>query len=423
MYKRRLSPIVRAGAIVLGCGIAGALAVASSRAATVAVSAELESGVISGAAAVASAASASGGKSVAFGAAAVCAVSQATGATATSAFPATGATANDSTDDYPAIQAAINRAGDAGGGVVSLPAGTFMTNGHLALRTNVKLTGTGPQTIIKAGSQFLNSEGPNFGYPLITTNNASNVTISNLTADQSGDSYRFTGSDDLRLTAYLIDIHHSTNTLVEGVSTRNPFTYSIVAYAQSTKFCIRNNNTRVATSGLYDQLDGIHVLDSSFGDVLNNQIDQRVGTDGDDGLVAHTIGGPMHDVAYIGNKVRGGNGGDGMQLAVGAYPIYNLTIANNEIYDSPFGIRTGYYAPGTGAVHDISLTGNYIHDLRPGVAFPDGGDAINIGGYPNPAGQPGPVTNIKITNNRACNAGKILVVQGSGNVISGSTGC
>ena len=59
-------------------------------------------------------------------------------------------------------------------------------------------------------------------------------------------------------------------------------------------------------------------------------------TDGDDGLVAHTIGAPVHDVLYADNTVRGGDNGDGMQLAVGNYPVYDLV-----------GIRTGYYVTGS----------------------------------------------------------------------------
>jgi hypothetical protein len=180
----------------------------------------------------------------------------------------------------------------------------------------------------------------------------------------------------------------------------------------------------VATSGLYDQLDGIHVLDSSFGDVDYNNVDQRYNdsTDGDDALVAHTINGPTHDIAYVGNKARGGSRGDGMQIAVGNYPIYNLTVQNNEIYDSPEGIRTGYYDGETGAVYDITLggssgTGNYIHDLRPGIAFPTGGNAVWLFASPNNGG----IRYVTVTYNTACNSGQIQVDAGIGMVISNNS--
>lgn len=334
-------------------------------------------------------------------------------------FAPYGAVADITTDNTSPIQGAINAAASAGGGVVALPAGTFLINGHLILKNNVKLTGVGPTTVLKAGPKFLDSTGPDGGYPVVTTGGASNVTIANLTADQSGDVLNGNAAPNNRLTAYLIDVRNSHNVVVDGVYTRNPFTYSI-AVVGSSDFCVVRCNTRVATSGRYNQLDGIHVLDSNTGQVIDNYVNQRVGTDGDDGLVAHTIGAPLYDVLYANNTVLGGSNGDGMQLAVGNYPIYDLTIRNNDFYDSPFGIRTGYYDSGTnGAVRNITISGNYIHDLHPGKAFPDGGDAIDIGGF----GAIAPVTYIEVTNNRTCKAGIITVVNGSDNIVTQNYSC
>jgi hypothetical protein len=299
--------------------------------------------------------------------------------------------------------------------------------GHLRLKSNVRLEGQGKDgsatpTRLKAISGFLAVEGPDGGYPVITTHNASNVSIVNLIADQNGAILNQMGLAG-RLAGYLIDIRNSTNALVDSVSTRNPGSYSIAAVG-SNHFCIRNSDTRVETSGLYDQLDGFHVLDSSFGDVDYNNADQRYNdsSDGDDALVAHSIRGSTHDIAYIGNKARGGSRGDGMQIAVGDYPIYNLTIQNNEIYDSPEGIRTGYYDGKTGAVHDITLGGssdtqNYIHDLRPGIAFPYGGDAVWLFASPYNSG----ISYLNVTYNSACNAGQIRVDPGSGTVVSNNS--
>jgi hypothetical protein len=203
------------------------------------------------------------------------------------------------------------------------------------------------------------------------------------------------------------------------VSTRNPFTYSI-AVVGSKDFCISHCRTRVATSGRYDGLDGIHILDSNTGQVIENNVDQRVGTDGDDGLVAHTIHAPVYDVLYANNTVRGGSGGDGMQLAVGNFPIYDVIIRNNNFWGSPYGIRTGYWSSGAdGSVYNITISHNYIHDLIPGRAFPHGGDAINIGGF----GATAPVTRVSVTGNRICDAGTITVVRGAGNIAAGNRDC
>ena len=343
----------------------------------------------------------------------------ASGATATARFRPRGAAANGVTDDTSAIQNAIDAASSAGGGVVALSAGTFLINGHLVMKSNVKLTGVGPATVIKAGPEFLESTGPDGGYPVITTAGASNVTIANLTANQSGNVLNGNANPGQRFNAFLVDLRDSHNVVASHVYTRNPFTYSI-AVVGSTDFCVTHCNTLVATSGLYNGLDGIHVLDSNTGQVIQNHVDQRVGSDGDDGLVAHTISAPVYDVLYAGNVVRGGNYGDGMQLAVGNYPIYDLTIRDNDFWGSPFGIRTGYYDTGSnGAVHNIDISKNYIHDLVPGVAFPDGGNAVDIGDF----GAVAPVTYITVTDNRICKAGVIKVVPGTGNIVAGNQFC
>jgi len=327
--------------------------------------------------------------------------------------------ANATSDNADAIQGAINTAAAAGGGVVALPAGTFLINGHLILKNNVKLTGVGPTTVLKAGPDFLGSTGPDGGYPIVTTAGASNVTIANLTADQNGDVLNGNADPNGRLRAYLVDIRNSHNVVVDNVYTRNPFTYSI-AVVRSKDFCIVNCNTLVATSGRYDQLDGIHVLDSNTGQVIDNHVNQGVGTDGDDGLVAHTIDAAVYDVLYANNTVRGGDNGDGMQLAVGNYPIDNVTIRNNDFYESPFGIRTGYWNTGAnGAVYNILIRANYIHDLRPGHAFPRGGDAIDIGGF----GAIASVNYIAVIDNRTCDAGTITVIRGVGNIIARNHHC
>jgi len=342
--------------------------------------------------------------------AAACTKSGATGSNATTIYTVT-TTVNDAGDDTDAIQNRIDTAGGAGGGVVKLAAGTYIIDGKLQMANNVKLEGTGPATILKAGPNFLATKGPAGGYPVVTTNNAANTTITNLTVDHSGNTLAASANMDGRLNEYVVDIRGGSNNLVDGVHVRNPFTYCIAAVA-TTKFCVKNSTTSVASSGKYDQLDGIHVLDSSFGDVVNNIVDQRVGTDGDDGLVAHTINGTTHDINYIGNTVRGGHRGNSMQLAVGNYSIYNLKILDNEFHGAPYGIRTGYYDNGTGEVNGVTLSGNYIHDLEAGYAFPDGSyDAIHIGDF----GAHGPITNVVATNNRACAAGNIYVAPGTGN--------
>ena len=347
-----------------------------------------------------------------------CITSKATGSTAKQIFKVAHLNGNGKTDNYAAIQSAIDTAGSAGGGTVKLPAGTFSIDGHLVMKDNVTLTGVGPSTIIKAGPKFIaNSEET--GYSIVATEGAKNVTIENFTADQQGN--RLDGNSIDRFFGYIIHVHNSTNVIVNGVYTRNPFTYAIVA-EDSEKFCFKHNNTQVNTSGKYDQLDGIHVLNSSYGDVLSNYVDQGYGADGDDGLVAHTILGTVHDVTYAGNKVRGGKGGSAMQLALTdpTDTIYNIKIQNNEFWGSPRGIRTGYYGGKDGSIHDITIggstkNGNNIHDNT----FDDYkvGDAVNV--YGNGIDP----YNITVSYNKTCKAGSISIGNGEKNTVAHNRDC
>jgi polygalacturonase len=331
----------------------------------------------------------------------------ATGAAAAGPVAVPGLRAGNSGNDDPVIQSAIDAAARRGGGMVALPAGTFTLDGPLVLADNVELIGTGPATVLKAGPRFLASQGPGGGYPLITTDGAANTTIADLTADQSGNTLN--GNTPARLAGYVVEGWNSRNVLISGVSVRNPFTYAI-AMVNSTGFCIRDSTVDVTDAGRYNQLDGIHILDSSYGQVIYNHV-----RSGDDGLVAHTISGPVHNVLYAGNTVHGGAAADGMQLAVGNYPIYNITIEDNNFSGSLFGIRTGYYDKGTGAVRNVVISGNYIHGLTQGDSYP----AIAIGGF----GGRGQITRVTITSNRVCAAGSVGVSPGPGNSAVGTAGC
>lgn len=303
-------------------------------------------------------------------------------------------------DSSVVIQQAVDRAASSGGAVVCLPEGRLNLSRPLILRDNVELRGIGAATVLKASADFLRFQGPYGGHPLITTDGAANVTIRDLTADHSGDVLDGNSTGG-RLNEYLIDVRHSVNVKVEGVRTRNPFTYSI-AVVGSHSFCIQHNDTTVATSGKYDQLDGIHVLDSHDGLVAANQVDQGAGSDGDDGLVAHTMGGTVYDVTYKGNTVRGGRHGAAMQLALGDGGIHDITVVGNRFWGSPVGVHTGYYE-GDGPVGRILVRGNTFVDIP--------GCSVDIFGR---------LSEITVTDNVRYRSGAIRVSAGKENRISGN---
>ncbi|MFW0773665.1 glycosyl hydrolase family 28-related protein [Paenarthrobacter nitroguajacolicus] len=310
----------------------------------------------------------------------------------------------DPEDTSKSLQQAIDSASKSGGAIVQLPEGVFTLERPLVIKSNVSLRGAGPTTVLKAGPEFLEFEGPFGGHPLITTNGARNVTISQLTADQNGE--ELDGNLPGRLNEYLVDVRHSVNALVEGVTTRNPYTYSIAVVA-SSNFCIRNNNTLVTSSGRYDQLDGIHITDSNNGLVEGNTIDQRQGDDGDDGLVAQALGASVYDVIYRNNDVRGGSHGSGLQLAVGDHEIYNITVEGNRFWGSPDGVKTGYYDGGTAAVREVRVRNNSFFNLQ--------GPWLNFHGD---------LENIVVKDNVTCQAGTIMLEDAPGNIVANNvTSC
>lgn len=320
----------------------------------------------------------------------------ATGATRKRAFEPRGSTGQ-------AVQRAIDEAYRTGGGVVPLSTGTYTTDAPILVRDNVMLTGRGPASRVKAGRGFLRHPGPHGGHPLITTDGADDVTISDLVADQSGDT--LDGDVAGRLREHLVDGRYSTNLLISGVRTRNPFSYSI-AVIGSARFRVQGCRTSVTSRGRYDQLDGIHVLGSRAGDVVDNQVDQGgPGADGDDGLVAHSINDPCHAIVYRNNRVRGGRHGAAMQLAVGRAPVHDIVIRNNTFYGSPIGLHARYYAEGAW-VRDIVVGGS---SLAGNVFSDNASSAVDF--------TAGRVENTVVSYNTSVESGDFLVPRGSGNML------
>ncbi|MET3369136.1 hypothetical protein [Arthrobacter sp. M2012083] len=328
-----------------------------------------------------------------------CSTSGATGSSSTSIYNVT-AIPNDSIDDTASIQGRINAAGNAGGGVVKIPGGTFILNGKLRMLSNVKLEGVGPETILKAGPSFTSNTGPAGGYPIVTTAGADNTTLSNFTADQSGDTLN--GNVPGRLNEYVIDVRNSMNSLVQGVHTRNPFTYSI-AFVGGVKWCVKDSSTESVTNGKYVELDGIHAMNTSNGDIVGNVVDQRKGTDGDDGIAVHTYGDEdVHDIRIANNNVRGGRHGAGIDLAGGSGVVYNIDLTGNTVWGSPRGLHDAYY-DGTKQIHHIQIVGNTFKDND----IKTTGGAVDF---------ERPVTYVTMTDNTACNSGDYRLPAGIGNV-------
>lgn len=310
------------------------------------------------------------------------------------------------TADLAAINNALSAANSAGGGVVKLNAGTFYVNGRILIPSNVALIGaraprSAPTTVIKAGTNFLTNPR-NGGYSVITTvAGASNITVRDLLADQSGDT--LDGNITGRLSAYCVEARSVTNALLDGVFTRNAFTYNIVS-VDSVQVGIRNCDVLHTMQGRYDQVDGIHILQGHDIDVVDNRVDNGAGGttgDGDDGLVAHTIGSTLTRVQYRNNWVRGGRHGHGLQLAGGSFDITEIDIVDNVFVgtSTPRGVRFGYYGSATSAVSGIRILRNRFEDC--------GQLAVSL--------TDGPHSNCRVEDNTSVRSGGYFIDSGNGN--------
>jgi hypothetical protein len=302
-----------------------------------------------------------------------------------------------------AVQEAVDAVAQAGGGEVRLAAAEHLVQAPLVLRDGVTLVGSGSATVLRAGPDFLSTPGPEGGHPLLASAGARDVVVRDLVLDHSG--HLLDARVPGRLDAHLLDLRHSTGVRVERVTTLNPFSYSI-AVIGCQRFSVVGCRTSTSTSGRYDQLDGIHVLGSSRGTVADCDVDQGAGADGDDGLVAHSISEPCHDVVFSGNRVRGGRHGSAMQLAVGTAPVHDITVVRNTFYGSPRGVQARHW-DGDGPLEFVTIGGA----PEDGNTFSDNaGDAVDLRRVP---GQ-----RCVVTHNRALGRGGFFTREDPGNRVA-----
>jgi hypothetical protein len=292
----------------------------------------------------------------------VCTVSGATGAGTPSYTVNVGVPVSGGGDSSPEINSAISTASAAGGGNVVLQAGTYYISNPITVETGVNLTGASEATTIIQATTSLGSGS------VVQTSTNNNITIQNMTLNQDG-SNQTTRS----LSNYLLDLQGGTNYIVENVATRNPSTYSIGIHYGTSIFCVFNNNVQdTNVSGNFANLDGIHVTHATYGDIVNNFVDQMAGgsTGGDDGIAIQvescgtgcTDNGNASNINVTGNVVRGGATAGDFDFAIsGGYTISNVTVTGNEFWGGPDGIRDANFGGG-GTLSNVTLTNNFSHN-------------------------------------------------------------
>jgi hypothetical protein len=291
-----------------------------------------------------------------------CTVSGATGAGIPSYTVNVGAPVSGGGDSSSEINSAISTASAAGGGNVVLQAGTYYISNSITVKTGVNLTGASEATTIIQATTSLGSGS------VVQTSTNNNITIQNMTLNQDG-SNQTTRS----LSNYLLDLQGGTNYIVENVATRNPSTYSIGIHYGTSIFCVFNNNVQdTNVSGNFANLDGIHVTHATYGDIVNNFVDQMAGgsTGGDDGIAIQVEScgtgcndnGNASNINVTGNVVRGGATAGDFDFAIsGGYVISNVTVKGNEFWGGPDGIRDANFGGG-GTLSNVTFTDNFSHN-------------------------------------------------------------
>jgi hypothetical protein len=293
---------------------------------------------------------------------AACTMSGATGAGTPSYTVNVGAPVSGGGDSSSEINSAISTASAAGGGNVVLQAGTYYISNPITVKAGVNLTGASEATTVIQATTSLGSGS------VVQTSTNSNITIQNMTLNQDG-SNQTTRS----LSNYLLDLGGGTNYIVENVATRNPSTYSMGIHYGTSVFCVFNNNVQDTNmSGNFANLDGIHVTHASYGDIVNNFVDQMAGgsTGGDDGIAIQVEScgtgcndnGDSSNINVTGNIVRGGATAGDFDFAIsGGYVISNVTVAGNEFWGGPDGLRDANFGGG-GTLSNVTLTDNFSHN-------------------------------------------------------------
>jgi hypothetical protein len=125
-------------------------------------------------------------------------------------------------------------------------------------------------------------------------------------------------------------------------------------------------------SSNFANLDGIHVTHASYGDIVNNFVDQMAGgsTGGDDGIAIQVEScgtgcndnGDVSNINITGNIVRGGATAGDFDFAMsGGYVISNVTVTGNEFWGGPDGLRDANFGGG-GTLSNVTLTNNFSHN-------------------------------------------------------------
>jgi hypothetical protein len=301
--------------------------------------------------------------------------------------PPYNAVGNGSTNDGPAIQAALTAAGAAGGGIVFLPAKIFYVNEVLSVPSNVTFTGAGRQISVLKGpvgsppNKTINGYSTN---ATVATNGTTGVRISHMKIDHitngtTSNGIQIGGTSPSTTTDYVVE-----DCWVEGYDSHQYCIWNL----RAEKGKIRNNYINGNSTG-GTQLEGIEIFGGDDIEVSGNYVTginqvaiYAVQISGitdtgftniyihDNTVVGANVGitvsadGSCARVLVVNNICTGQTGTTGAGIKIGASASSTLTdvlVAGNVM----FGCQTlGIYVPlSTATCKNIRIQGNQISGL------------------------------------------------------------
>lgn len=278
-------------------------------------------------------------------------------------------------------RAGIQRALDSGGRV-QLGSCVYRINGPLEIPSSTSLRGAGRARTVLRLTRASRTENGGFSVVLQQRRGEHDVRVSRLTVDANEHAVRSTvARSRYRVWSAIVDIRYATDVRITRVAVRHPYSYGIMLW-DDHRSRVTRSRTSVSTSGVYDQLDGIHIAGGSHILVSRNRIDQRGGgRDGDDG-VAIRIPEQLSTCDHIRvtrNRIRGGSNGAGLQIAIANRPgCSHLRITRNVVHGSPLGLHQRWYSGSRAPIRDVTIARNlFSHNDSWGIYLRSG----NYGRY------------------------------------------
>ena len=242
-----------------------------------------------------------------------------------------GAKGDDAADDTAALQATIDAARDAGGGIVEIPAGTYLCGPlHLTSQLNLYLASGATLRMLPLDKY---PGGTQRGADFLSGSGLHDVALSGSgTIDgQGGPWWPFAKNPGARRPRMLA-LGSCERILIEGVTLKNSPMFHIAISGKSSQVTVRGVTIRAPSST--DPKTPSHNTDAcdvSGHTILVEHCDISVGDDN------FTCGGNTHDVLIAHNTYGNGHG-----VSIGSYTqggVSNITVTDCTFTGTDCGIR------------------------------------------------------------------------------------